>query len=71
MRSDAVLGCLLTIREGLVTNVKLKGSLECSGCDVMEFKILRAARMALSKLPTLDFGRADSSEICLVDYHGM
>lgn len=70
MRRGAGVG-LLTNREGLVMNVKLKDSLDCSDHDMMEFKILRAARMALSKPPTLDFRRVDSSEICLVDYHGI
>ncbi|RMC15841.1 hypothetical protein DUI87_08045 [Hirundo rustica rustica] len=69
MRRGTVLG-LLTSREGQVMNVKLKDSLDCRGCDMMELKILRAARMALSKLPTLDFRRVDSSEIYLVYYHG-
>ncbi|KAF4790119.1 hypothetical protein TURU_144241 [Turdus rufiventris] len=71
MRRDAVLGLLLTKREGLVTNVKLRGSLDCGDHEMMKFKIIRAASMAVSKLPTLDFRRADSSEICLVDYHGI
>lgn len=70
-RRGAMLGLLLTNREGLVTNVKLKDSLDCSGHDMMECKILRAARMALSKPPTPDFRTVDSSEICLVDYHGI
>lgn len=71
MRRGAVLVLLLTKREGLVTNVKLSGSLDCNDHDMMKFKILRAASMAVSKLPTLDFRRADSSEICFIDYHGI
>ena len=46
-------------KEGLVGNVKIKGSLGCSDHEMVEFKILRAARRAHSKLPTLDFRRAD------------
>lgn len=71
MRRGAVLGLLLTNKEVLVTNVKLKNSPECSGHDILKFKMLRAARMALSKLPTLDFRGVDFPEICLVDYHGI
>jgi len=56
-----MLGFVPTNKEGLVGNVKLKGSLGCSGHEMMEFKILRAARRVCSKLTTLDFRRADSS----------
>ncbi|GAB0205000.1 hypothetical protein GRJ2_002965600 [Grus japonensis] len=54
-----MLDLVLTNKEGLVDNVKLKGSLGCSGHEMVEFKILRAVRRALSKLTTLDFRRAD------------
>ncbi|GAB0176549.1 hypothetical protein GRJ2_000120100 [Grus japonensis] len=54
-----MLDLVLTNKEGLVGNVKLKGSLGCSDQEMVEFKILRAARRAHSKLPTLDFRRAD------------
>ncbi|GAB0205450.1 hypothetical protein GRJ2_003010600 [Grus japonensis] len=58
-RRGAMLDLLLTNKEGLVGDVKLKGSLGCSDHKMMEFKILRAARKACSKLTTLDFSRAD------------
>jgi len=48
-----------TNKEGLVGNVKLKGSLGCSDHEMVEFKILWAATRAHSKLTTLDFRRAD------------
>ncbi|GAB0204777.1 hypothetical protein GRJ2_002943300 [Grus japonensis] len=54
-----MLDLVLTNKEGLVGNVKLKGSLGCSGHDMGEFKILRAARRVQSKLCTLDLKRAD------------
>ncbi|GAB0190056.1 hypothetical protein GRJ2_001470900 [Grus japonensis] len=54
-----MLDLVLTNREGLVGNVKLKSSLGCSDHDMVEFKILRAVRRAHSKLTTLDFRRAD------------
>ncbi|GAB0187949.1 hypothetical protein GRJ2_001260200 [Grus japonensis] len=50
---------VLTNKEGLVGNVKLKASLGCSGHKMVEFKTLRAARRAHSKLTALDFRRAD------------
>ncbi|GAB0181417.1 hypothetical protein GRJ2_000607000 [Grus japonensis] len=50
---------VLTNKEGLVGNVKLKVSLGCSDHEMVEFKILRAARRAHTKLTTLDFRRAD------------
>ncbi|GAB0207839.1 mitochondrial enolase superfamily member 1 [Grus japonensis] len=54
-----MLDLILTNKEGLVGDVKLKGSLGCSDHEMVEFKILRAARRARSKLTTLDFRRAD------------
>ncbi|KAM9662778.1 uncharacterized protein ACIBXB_015380 [Morphnus guianensis] len=59
MRRGALLDLVLTNKEGLVENVKLKGSLSCSDHEMVEFKILRAVRRAHSKLTTLDFRRAD------------
>ena len=54
-----MLDLVLTNKKRLVGNVKLKGSLGCSDHEMVEFKILRAARRAHSKLATLDFRRAD------------
>ncbi|GAB0203206.1 mitochondrial enolase superfamily member 1 [Grus japonensis] len=54
-----MLDLVLTNKEGLVGDVKLKGSLGCSDHKMVEFKILRAARRAHSKLTTLDIRRAD------------
>ncbi|KAK4826209.1 hypothetical protein QYF61_006153 [Mycteria americana] len=59
MRRGAMLDLVLTNEEGLVGNVKLKGSLDCSDHEMVEFKILRAPRRVHSKLTTLDFRRAD------------
>jgi len=58
MRRGAMLDLVLTNKEGLVGNVKLKSSLGCSGHEVVEFKILRAARKSHSKLTALDFREA-------------
>ena len=54
-----MLDLVLTNKEGLVGNVRLKGSLGCSDHEMVEVKILRAARRVHSKLTTLDFRRAD------------
>ncbi|GAB0209035.1 mitochondrial enolase superfamily member 1 [Grus japonensis] len=59
MRRGAMLHLVLTNKGGLVGDVKLKGSLGCSDHEMVEFRILRAARRAHSKLTTLDFRRAD------------
>ncbi|GAB0189153.1 mitochondrial enolase superfamily member 1 [Grus japonensis] len=59
MRRGAMLDIVLTSKEGLVGDVNLKGSLGCSDHEMVEFRILRAARRAHSKLTTLDFRRAD------------
>ncbi|GAB0208629.1 hypothetical protein GRJ2_003328600 [Grus japonensis] len=58
-RRGAMLDLVLTNKEGLVGDVKLKGSLGCSDHEMVEFRILRAVRRAHSKLATLDFRRAD------------
>ncbi|GAB0205858.1 hypothetical protein GRJ2_003051400 [Grus japonensis] len=58
-RRGAMLDLVLTSKEGLVGNVKLKGNLGCSDHETVEFKILRTARRAHSKLLALDFTRAD------------
>jgi len=58
-RRGAMLDLVLTNKERLVGNVKLKGSLGCSDHKMVEFKTLRAARQVCSKLSTLDFRRAD------------
>jgi len=50
MRRGVTLDLALTNREGLVGNVKLKGSLGCSDHEMVEFKILRAVRRVHSEL---------------------
>ncbi|PKU48920.1 rna-directed dna polymerase from mobile element jockey-like [Limosa lapponica baueri] len=55
----SMLDLVLTNKEGLVGNVKLKGSLGYRDHEIVECKILRAARRAHSKLTTLDFWTAD------------
>ncbi|GAB0184386.1 hypothetical protein GRJ2_000903900 [Grus japonensis] len=64
----AMLDLVLTNKEGLVENVKLKNSLGCSDHEMVEFQMLRTVRRVHSKLTTLDFRRADFglSGICLV-----
>jgi len=54
-----MLDLVLTNKEGLMGNVKLKGSFGCSDHEMVKFKLLRAARRAHSKLTTLDFRTAD------------
>ncbi|GAB0209810.1 mitochondrial enolase superfamily member 1 [Grus japonensis] len=54
-----MLDLVLTNKEGLVGDVKLKGSLGCSDHEMVEFRVLRAARRVHSKVTTLDFRRAD------------
>ncbi|GAB0203511.1 hypothetical protein GRJ2_002816700 [Grus japonensis] len=59
MSRGAMLDLVLTNKEGLVGDVKLKGSLGYSDHEMVEFEILRAARRVHGKLTTLDFRRAD------------
>ena len=58
-RKGTLLDLILTNKEGLVSNVKLKGNLGCSDHKMVQFKILRASKTVLNKLATLDFRRAD------------
>jgi len=58
-RRGAMLDLVLTNKEGLVGNVKLKVSLGCSDHEMVEFKILRATRRVHSKVTIVDFRRAD------------
>lgn len=44
-------------KEGLVSDMKLKGSLGFSDHEMMEFKINRVSKRLCSKLATLDFRR--------------
>ncbi|PKU41564.1 glycerol kinase [Limosa lapponica baueri] len=55
-----MLAIVLT-NEVLVGNVKLTDSLDCSDHEMVEFKIIRAARKAHTKIATLDFRREDFS----------
>ncbi|PKU46481.1 rna-directed dna polymerase from mobile element jockey-like [Limosa lapponica baueri] len=58
-RRVALLDLILTNKEDLVQNRKLKGSLGCSDHEMWEFEILRAMRTTHSKIITLDVRRAD------------
>ncbi|GAB0184947.1 highly reducing polyketide synthase PKS6 [Grus japonensis] len=71
MRRGAMLDFVLTNKERLVGNVKLKGSLGCSDHEMVEFKNLRTVRRVHIKLPwTSGEQTLPSSGICLVEYHG-
>jgi len=59
IRRGTMLDLVLTNKEGLVGNVKVTSSLGCSDHEMVEFKILRAARRVHSKLATLEFRTAD------------
>jgi len=58
-RRGAVLDLVISHKERVVGNGRLKGSLGCSDHGMVGFRILRAVRGAHSKLTTLDFRRAD------------
>lgn len=54
-RKGATLKLALTSKEGMVSNMKLKGSLGCRDHEMVEFKILRASKRMCSKVAALDF----------------
>ena len=58
-RKGAMLNLVLTNKEGLMSNVKLEDSLDCSDHEMVEFKILRVLKRVHSKLATQNFRRAD------------
>jgi len=58
-RRGVMLDLVLTNKEGLIGNVKLKGCLDCSDREMVEFKILRAERRVHNRLTTLNFRRED------------
>ena len=60
MRRGALLDLIITKKEWLIRGVKFKSSLGCNNHEMVEFRILKAARRVKSKLTTLDFRRADS-----------
>lgn len=55
----SVLDLVLTNKEVLVRNVKLKDSLGCSDHEMLEFNILGAGRRAYGRLTTPDLSRVD------------
>lgn len=52
-RGGALLDLILVNKEGLVGDVKVESSLGCSDHEIVEPRILRAARRVKSKLTTL------------------
>ncbi|KAM9654465.1 uncharacterized protein ACIBXB_005124 [Morphnus guianensis] len=58
-RRGAMPDFVLTNKKGPIGNLKLKGSLGCSDHEMVEVKILRAARRVHHKLTTMNFRRAE------------
>ena len=70
MRTDALLDCILTDKEGLTGDVKAEGSLCCSDQEMVE--ILRGGSRTKCKLTTLERDQTlASSKICSEEYHGI
>ncbi|PKU44220.1 glycerol kinase [Limosa lapponica baueri] len=55
MRRNDLLDLILTKKQGLIGDMKIKSSLGCSGHEMVEFRILRAGRRVKFKLTTLDY----------------
>ncbi|GAB0206587.1 hypothetical protein GRJ2_003124300 [Grus japonensis] len=58
-RRGVLLDLVLTNKEGLVEDVKVGGSLECSDHEMVELRILHGRSRAISRITTLDFRRAN------------
>ena len=67
-----MLELILSNKEGLVGNVKLKGSLGCSDHEMVQFRMLSAARREHRRLTTLDFRKEDLASwgISFIESHG-
>lgn len=59
MRKGVLLNLICINKEGLVEDVKVKGSLGCRNHKIVDFRILRAGMRVKSKLTPLHFSRAD------------
>jgi len=60
-RKGALLDLVLTNKEGLVEDVKVRGRLGCSDHEMVEFRILPGGSRAISRIKTLDLRRANFS----------
>ena len=58
-RRGVLLDLVLMNKEGLVEDMKIGGSLSCSDCEIVEFRILHGGSRAVSRIKTLDFRRAN------------
>ena len=53
VRLDALLGLVLTTKEGLFGDVIISGSVGCCNHEIVAFRILRGLRKANGRLQTL------------------
>ena len=58
-RKGTLLDLILTNKEGLVSNARLKGSLGCSDQEMVVVKILMVSKRMCNKLATLDYRTAN------------
>ena len=58
-KMGVLLDLVLTNVKGLVGNVRVRGSLDCSDHDMVEFKILQGGGRAKIRIVTLGFMRAN------------
>ena len=54
-----LLDLVLTNKEGLIRDVKAGGSLDCSGHEVVEFRILHGGSKAINRFTALDLRRTN------------
>jgi len=59
MTFRVLLNLVLTNKEGLIGNVKAKGSLGCSNHEIVDFRILHGSENVVSRTAVLDFRRAN------------
>lgn len=59
MTFQVLLNLVLTNKEGLIGNVKAKGSLGCSNHEIVDFRILHGSENVVSRTAVLDFRRAN------------
>ena len=59
MKRGMLLDLISTNKEGLVADMKVRGSLGCLDHETVEFRILRGGSRAISRITALDFRRAN------------
>ena len=72
MRRDMLWDHILTNKKGLIRDVKVRGSLDCSDHEMVELRVMRAGRKAQSRSQPQASGKQTLAcyRTCLEGSHG-